>query len=207
MRASEPSDLPWMSLAYLTWFVPACLAISIAPGPSNVLSLSHASRQGFAAAWLAGCGRLAAFACMGLLVAAGLVATLHASPALFQLAQVVGMALLLYWILRAWRGRQAQGTDAGSPAPDAGLLRMARNEFMLAAGNPKVFVVLTVLAPRAIDPAKTNALQLATPIALFILAEWFVIAVYAAFGTHTASLLRHPGFRRLLGKLGLRPSR
>lgn len=194
-----------MTIGYLYWFLPACLAMSLAPGPSNVLSLSHASRQGFAAAWIAGCGRLLAFAGMAVLVAAGLAAALLASPLLFKLAQVAGFALLVYLGLRWWRARKAHGTCAA--APDAGLLRMARNEFVLAAGNPKAIVVLTVLAPRAVDPAKTTPTQLATLAVAFILAEWLVVAVYAAVGTQATNLLQSRTVRALLGRVGLGTSR
>ncbi len=187
-----------MGLSLLYLYLPACIAVSATPGPSNVLSLSHGSRHGFGPACLAGSGRLAAFIAMMALVSAGLAAALHAAPVLFEAIQIAGIGYLLFLLVRCWRQRRARGL--GSVAPDCGLLRMARNEFVLAAGNPKVVVVFTVLVPRLVDPAHATVPQLALMGALFLSVEWLVIAAYAGVGAHLARCLKRPAVRRRLGR-------
>ena len=38
---------PFMDLATLTLFLPACFALNMAPGPNNLLSVSNSSRYGY----------------------------------------------------------------------------------------------------------------------------------------------------------------
>lgn len=183
---------PWL----IVLFVPACFALNVAPGPSNLLSLSNGTRYGFGRACLAGGGRLLVFLGMTLLAAAGLTAVLNASETLFQVIRAAGAAYLLVIALRFLFQRTR--TDR-APAPrDRSLLRMARNELVLAAGNPKAIVLFTALVPQFVDTSQAAAPQFAILAALFLLLEWLAIAAWAGTGAQLPRLLGRPGTRRLL---------
>ncbi len=53
-----------MELLKLLLFIPACFALNMTPGPNNLLSLNNARCYGFYSAFIAGLGRVLAFAGM-----------------------------------------------------------------------------------------------------------------------------------------------
>mgnify|MGYP003575240741 CR=1 FL=1 len=172
-----------MNATTLLLFVPACFALNMAPGPNNLLSLGNATRHGVRTACLAGAGRLLAFAGMIALAAGGLAAVLHTSALLFHAIQVLG-ALYLFWI--AWQlWRAPVGGDAHAPAvPARRLGALARQEFLVAAGNPKAILIFTAFLPQFVDLAQPVGPQFAALGALFLVLEMVAIALYAWMGRH-----------------------
>lgn len=170
-----------MDLATLALFLPACFALNMAPGPNNLLSLSHAASYGLRRACLAGAGRLLAFAGMIALAACGLAAALHASELLFQCVKLAG-ALYLFWL--AWQLWRSGGPAAAQAPAGLGLLAMARREFLVAAGNPKAVLIFTAFLPQFVDPARGVGPQFLLLGLLFLLLEIAAIAIYAAMGLH-----------------------
>ena len=79
--------MSWLTLA---WFIPACFALNMTPGPNNLMALNNAKRYGWSHACLAGLGRLSAFAVMITLAASGLATLLYASELFFTLLKVLG---------------------------------------------------------------------------------------------------------------------
>lgn len=190
-----------MSTSLLYLFLPACLALSVAPGPSNLLSLGHGTRHGFGSAVLAGSGRLLAFTGMLALVSIGLAAVLNASEAVFHAIRFAGIAYLAFLAWRLWRRRPRSRGDGAAGREACSVLRMARNEFVLAAGNPKVLVLFTALAPQFIDTSQPAAPQFLVLGGVFLAVEWIVIAAYAGVGAQLRRLAARPGPRRLLRRL------
>ncbi|WP_226912966.1 LysE family translocator, partial [Halomonas sp. 3D7M] len=86
-----------MNLTTLLFFIPACFALNMAPGPNNLLSLTNAKRYGVRTACLAGIGRLIAFVGMITLAATGLATLLYTSEKIFLVIKVVG-GLYLLWL-------------------------------------------------------------------------------------------------------------
>jgi threonine/homoserine/homoserine lactone efflux protein len=123
-----------MDLATLTLFLPACFALNMAPGPNNLLSVSNSTRYGYRIACVAGIGRLLAFAGMIALASAGLAVVLQTSELLFYGIKILGAAYLLYLAWQLWRADpRADTVVAGAPV---GMLALARQEFLVAAGKP-----------------------------------------------------------------------
>ncbi len=85
-----------MTLEHWIVFLPAAFALNIFPGPNNLLSLSNGARYGFGPAFIAGFGRLPAFAVMVALTAIGLGALLAASEVAFLVLKWVGALYLFY---------------------------------------------------------------------------------------------------------------
>ncbi|HEX8615373.1 MAG TPA: LysE family translocator [Telluria sp.] len=187
-----------MDAATLTLFVPACFALNMAPGPNNLLSLSNATRYGFRQSCAAGLGRLLAFSGMLLLASAGLAVILHTSELLFYAIKIVGAAYLFYLAVQLWRAPAAAEADAHTPA--VGLFGLARQEFLVAAGNPKAILIFTAFLPQFVSPADASAPQFAVLGTLFLLLELIAIAAYAYMGVHLRRWFARPRGQRIFNR-------
>ncbi|MDR5750295.1 MULTISPECIES: LysE family translocator [unclassified Caballeronia] len=178
-----------MSLQTFWLFVPACFAINMAFGPNNVLSLSNGARDGVRLSVLAAFGRLLAFAIMIAVAGLGLGALLMASQTLFTLIKFAGAAYLV-WIgvklIRSGPALIAERRDDAPRAP-ARLGKLAKQEFLVAAGNPKAILVFTAFFPQFVDRA-AYATSFAVLGAIFLVLELVAIAIYAALGARLGSV-------------------
>ncbi|MEE1924966.1 LysE family translocator [Pseudomonas sp. 148P] len=190
-----------MDLSTLALFIPACFALNMAPGPNNLLSLNNASRYGLRTACVAGIGRLFAFAGMIVLAALGLAVVLHTSEYLFLAIKVLGAFYLFYIAWQLWRAPVGQGGTAVERK--GGVLRLARQEFLVAAGNPKAILIFTAFLPQFV------VMNSATPVgeqflwlgAMFLALEWLAIAIYAWLGAYLQRWFEQPGPRRLFNRV------
>ncbi|AHG38988.1 lysine transporter LysE [Pseudomonas syringae CC1557] len=185
-----------MDVSTLAVFIPACFALNMAPGPNNLLSISNATRYGFARSCLGGMGRLLAFVIMITLAAAGLTAVLHTSEWLFHVIKLIGVAYLFYLAVQLWR--------ASPHAPDKAAVSsgsLARQEFLVAIGNPKAILLFTAFLPQFVDREGDVSGQFAVLGGLFLVLECVAIALYAAMGIHARRLLAKPSGKRLFNRL------
>ena len=187
-----------MDLATLTLFVPACFALNMAPGPNNLLSVSNATRYGYRTACLAGLGRLLAFAGMIALAAAGLAVVLQTSELLFYGIKILGAAYLLYLALQLWRANPT--AEAGDAGAARGLPALARQEFLVAAGNPKAILIFTAFLPQFVTPGQAVGPQFLLLGALFLALEWLAIGAYAYMGLHMRRWFSEPRGQRLFNR-------
>jgi len=188
-----------MDLSTLAVFIPACFALNMAPGPNNLLSISNASRYGFGRACTGGLGRLLAFAIMIALAAVGLTAVLHTSEWLFHAIKIVGAAYLFYLALQLWRAPcEAHDVDAGV---QAGLTRLARQEFLVAIGNPKAILLFTAFLPQFVDRTAVVTTQFAQLGAMFLALECIAIGLYCWMGVHARRLFAKPSGKRVFNRV------
>ncbi|WP_371369217.1 LysE family translocator [Pseudomonas sp. QL9] len=188
-----------MSIAWAL-FLPACFALNMAPGPNNLLSLNNAARFGLARASLAGLGRLLAFAGMLTLAASGLALVLQASAWLFLAIKLVGAAYLLWLAVQLWRAPSGHLVADNAGQANAPLWRLARQEFWVAAGNPKAILIFTAFLPQFVDPRQPVGAQFAQLGTVFLLLEWLAIALYGLAGVRLGKLLAAPRARRLFNR-------
>ncbi|WP_207866058.1 LysE family translocator [Pseudomonas sp. 58(2021)] len=187
-----------MDLATLSLFLPACFALNMAPGPNNLLSVSNATRYGYRRACVAGVGRLLAFAGMIALAAAGLAVVLQTSELLFYGIKIVGAGYLLYLAWQLWRANPAAEDAVAAPAN--GLLALARQEFLVAAGNPKAILIFTAFLPQFVDPNRAITPQFMLLGVLFLLLEWIAISAYAYMGLHMRRWFAEPRGKRIFNR-------
>ena len=187
-----------MDLATLSLFLPACFALNMAPGPNNLLSVSNATRYGYRRACVAGVGRLLAFAGMIALAAAGLAVVLQTSELLFYGIKIIGAGYLLYLAWQLWRANPA--AEDAIAAPANGLLALARQEFLVAAGNPKAILIFTAFLPQFVDPTRAITPQFMLLGVLFLLLEWIAISVYAYMGLHMRRWFAEPRGKRIFNR-------
>jgi len=193
-----------LSLATFALFLPACFALNMALGPNNVLSLSNGARVGIRTSVLASSGRLLAFAVMIALSGVGLGGLLLASELWFT-ALKLGGACYLVWIgVRLLRAHPASLPAAmaernmqEAPGRTGTLARLAKQEFLVAAGNPKAILIFTAFFPQFVDRAHYAAsfTLLGTT---FLLLELVAIGIYAALGARLGAVAhRTQAFRWL----------
>ncbi|ABA73903.1 MULTISPECIES: LysE family translocator [Pseudomonas] len=187
-----------MDIATLSLFLPACFALNMAPGPNNLLSVSNATRYGYRRACVAGVGRLLAFAGMIALAAAGLAVVLQTSELLFYGIKIIGAGYLLYLAWQLWRANPA-AEDAVAASAN-GLMALARQEFLVAAGNPKAILIFTAFLPQFVDPARAITPQFMLLGALFLLLEWIAISAYAYMGLHMRRWFAEPRGKRIFNR-------
>ncbi|BBN65612.1 LysE family translocator [Pseudomonas syringae pv. pisi] len=188
-----------MDISTLAVFIPACFALNMAPGPNNLLSISNATRYGFSSSCVGGAGSLLAFVIMIALAGAGLTAVLHTSEWLFHVIKVVGAAYLFYLAVQLWRADPAIQNQAEITTANAGSL--ARQEFLVAIGNPKAILLFTAFLPQFVDQQSDVSGQFAVLGGLFLVLEYVAIALYAAMGIHARRLLARPSGKRLFNRV------
>ncbi|MBS4086157.1 LysE family translocator [Pseudomonas rustica] len=187
-----------MDLATLSLFLPACFALNMAPGPNNLLSVSNATRYGFQRACSAGIGRILAFAGMIALAGAGLSVVLQTSEWLFQAIKIVGAAYLLYMAWQLWRANTE--TEEEIAGASVGFWALARQEFLVAAGNPKAILLFTAFLPQFVDPGHPVPAQFAVLGVLFLSLEWIAISAYAYMGLHMRRWFAEPRGKRIFNR-------
>ncbi|EHY76044.1 lysine exporter protein LysE/YggA [Stutzerimonas stutzeri ATCC 14405 = CCUG 16156] len=180
-------------------FIPACFALNMAPGPNNLLSMANAKRYGVRVACYAGIGRLVAFVGMITLAATGLATVLYTSEKLFFIIKIVGGLYLLWIAVQLWT---ADPLDSGDEALGGrSLFQLGRQEFLLAAGNPKAILIFTAFLPQFVDPAGSVGFQFLVLGVLFLMLEWVAIAGYAFFGKALRHWFSRPSMRRVFNRI------
>jgi threonine/homoserine/homoserine lactone efflux protein len=183
-----------MSLHAFLLFLPACFALNMAFGPNNLLSLTNGARVGVAPAVLASTGRLAAFAIMIAIAGLGLGALLMASEAVFTAVKWAGAAYLVWLGVKLFRSGTPVVAADGNGQPARPLASLAREEFLVAAGNPKAILIFTAFFPQFVDPA-AYASSFAILGTTFLVLEVVAITAYSLAGARLRSLMRGTAFR------------
>lgn len=178
-----------MEIWKLLFFIPACFALNMAPGPNNLLSMNNARCYGFKSAFIAGLGRIAVFAVMIALAASGLAIVLYASETLFLTIKIAGAAYLLWIALNLWRSEASPVSELDNPRS---LLGLAKQEFLLAAGNPKAILIFTAFLPQFVDVSANINDQFFILGATFLILEMGAIAIYAIFGVYLRQWFSKP---------------
>ena len=188
-----------MSLELWALFIPACFALNIYPGPNNLLAMSNGARHGFAAALTVSLARLVAFAGMIVLTGIGLGALLAASETFFIALKWIGAAYLVYLGIRMFAAPVAD-PDAPSAPHSVRLGMLARQEFFVAASNPKAIVVFTAFFPQFIAPQASFLGQFVILGAAFLILEVVAMALFAAVGAQLKNFVRHQRGLRLVNR-------
>lgn len=165
----------WQLLA----FVPAAFAMSMTPGPSNLLAFANGTRSGLAAAARAALGRIGAYAILISLVAAGLGAVLEASGTAFRVVKWLGVAYLGWLAWSLWRAPVAElsAAQAAAEAP-----RLMRREFLTGIVNPKAVVLFTAVLPQFVVGETGYAAQLLALGAVYLVTEITAASLWAGSG-------------------------
>ncbi len=181
-----------MSFDMLAPYLAACMLLTVAPGPDNVLVVSLGLSRGRRPAVLAAWGMVSGVLVHTTAAALGISAALAASPLAFKAVQYAGAGYLTYL---AWRILRERGSGAGrSGARDTaagraptGAWALYRRGFLMNVLNPKVALFFLAFLPQfaradAIWPVWSQMILLG----LVFMAQAFVI--FTCFGLFAGAL-------------------
>jgi len=77
---------------------------------------------------------------------------------------------------------------------------LARQEFLVAAGNPKAILIFTAFLPQFVDPTRAITPQFMLLGVLFLLLEWIAISAYAYMGLHMRRWFAEPRGKRIFNR-------
>ncbi|MFI5673168.1 LysE family translocator [Streptomyces cellulosae] len=150
---------------------------------------------------------------MVIAVAAGLGTVLATSEVAFHVIKWCGVAYLgvlgARTVLTAVRGESVRevraGSDHTSEVARVSPWRLARQEFLVAATNPKALILFTVFLPQFLPPRSSDAtLPLLVLGAAYIAIEFGCAGAYAGLGSRLQSIgLTRRARRRLDALTGL----
>lgn len=186
-----------MEIWKLLLFIPACFALNMTPGPNNLLSMNNARCYGFQAAFVAGLGRITAFSGMIALAASGLAVVLYTSETLFFLIKLFGAMYLLWIAFNLWRSQASPVADIERNKNWFGLVKQ---EFALAAGNPKAILIFTAFLPQFVDVTANVNTQFFILGSTFLVLEMLAISIYAAFGLYLRNWFSKPQMAKRFNK-------
>ncbi|CAK2666031.1 threonine/homoserine/homoserine lactone efflux protein [Vibrio crassostreae] len=186
-----------MEIWKLLLFIPACFALNMTPGPNNLLSMNNARCYGFQAAFVAGLGRILAFSGMIALAASGLAVVLYTSETLFFLIKLFGAMYLLWIAFNLWRSQASPVADIERNKNWFGLVKQ---EFALAAGNPKAILIFTAFLPQFVDVSSNVNTQFFILGSIFLVLELLAISIYAAFGLYLRNWFSKPQMAKRFNK-------
>jgi len=176
-----------MTLSAYLLFLPACFAINMAFGPNNLLSVTNGAKHGVSPAVIAASGRLVAAAVMIAIAGLGMGAVLVASELAFDVIKYIGAAYLVWIGVRLLRApaptAQVQAHEAAPPSMRA----LVRQEFTVAAGNPKAILVFTAFFPQFVVPGAYASSYVLLGVT-FLVFELVAIALYALLGARMRRL-------------------
>ncbi|MDP2592070.1 LysE family translocator [Vibrio splendidus] len=186
-----------MEIWKLLLFIPACFALNMTPGPNNLLSMNNARCYGFQAAFVAGLGRIIAFSGMIALAASGLAVVLYTSETLFFLIKLFGAMYLLWIAFNLWRSQASPVADIERNKNWFGLVKQ---EFALAAGNPKAILIFTAFLPQFVYVSANVNTQFFVLGSTFLVLEMLAISIYAAFGLYLRNWFSKPQMAKRFNK-------
>ncbi|WP_106419698.1 LysE family translocator [Salinicola tamaricis] len=156
-------------------------------GPNNLLATANAARVGPLKAVLASLGRIAAFIPMIAVAGVGMGTLLTTSMWFFLVVKWAGAAYLAWLGIKLLLSRP-QAVEMASGAPQS-LWRLMRQEFLVAAGNPKAILIFTAFLPQFVV-AEHYAASFTLLGALFLMMELVAVAAYAILGSRIGRYLR-----------------
>ncbi|MFV8459534.1 LysE family translocator [Vibrio campbellii] len=186
-----------MEIWKLLLFIPACFALNMTPGPNNLLSMNNARCYGFKAAFIAGLGRIVAFSGMIALAASGLAVVLYTSETLFFLIKLFGAMYLLWIAFNLWR---SQASPIVGIERNKNWFDLVKQEFALAAGNPKAILIFTAFLPQFVDVSANVNTQFFILGGTFLVLELLAISIYAAFGLYLRNWFSKPQMAKRFNK-------
>lgn len=187
-----------MLTANLALFLPAAIALIVAPGPDSLYVLARGIGQGRRAGIISALGT-----CTGLLVhttaaALGLAVLLQTSTVAYLVVKYVGAAYLLYLGVRTLLTRQSLLVSA--PATRPSWARMYVQGLLTNVLNPKVALFFVAFLPQFVNPqGGAVALQmLALGILFDVLGLLYLMLVALLSGSLGALVQRRPAWANRL---------
>ncbi|MGJ4893935.1 MULTISPECIES: LysE family translocator [unclassified Bradyrhizobium] len=183
-------------MAFDTWllFLLMSIGISLTPGPSGLLALTHGALHGGRRTLFTIAGGLIGFVLIIALCMFGIGALVQSSITWLVVLKWVG-GLYLAWLgIKLWRSPPV-AVDAGSePAVASGQV-LFRQGFLTAATNPKCLLFFSALLPQFIDPERSLAVQFGIVAVTYTATEFLTEVAIASAAAQVRPWLARVGRR------------
>jgi homoserine/homoserine lactone efflux protein len=187
----------------LTKAIPVLLSVSLLPGLCMLLSLNLGLRLGVGRTLWMMAGELCGVALIALLVLLGMSALLLDSPFAFRAMTVFGSGYLVYvgaCVMLSGDLRADQDIFSPADSPTA----LARLGFIVAASNPKAWILYAAMLPALLLPEQPIMPQAMQLVALLVIIELASLLLYASGGHGLRFLLAKKEIGRVVNiTLGL----
>ena len=166
---------------------------AISPGPSLIVVLRNTMlggrKQGVACAFGHGLG----FGIYAILAVFGLVILLDENPQIFQILQLIGILLLVYYGWKMWHAIITEKIDEAAILKSTNQQRQGFMEgFSIAFFNPKIALFLVAVLAQVLKPGMTIETKIAVGLlGMFIDTTWYLIVALALTGTPALETLRN----------------
>ena len=182
-------------------FLPACFALNMACGPSNLLAMTHGAKSGVPFAQKAAIARLIVFVPMIAASALGLGLLLTTSEVVYGIAKFIGAAYLIWLGIALWRSAKTLNTEEFLDR-SVSMKTAFKREALLAISNPKAILTFAAFFPQFVilDAYWQSYAMLG---AAFLIMEAIAIFAYALGGSVAAAFAtdKIPVFQRISGAM------
>ncbi|OKL43878.1 LysE family translocator [Pseudovibrio exalbescens] len=143
-----------MALDLWLVYAAACVGLSLTPGPSGLLALTHGVLYGLRRSAATIVGGALGFVLVVAVSMAGLGALLAASTTAFTVGKWIGAAYLVYLGVRTWLAPSPYvRLGAGQDLPEVSARKLFFQGFLCASTNPKVIIFFAAFLPQFMNPA------------------------------------------------------
>lgn len=191
-----------MSFETFILFMMTLYVVSIIPGPSMLLALTHGMRYGARASLATAAGNTVASAIQASISVVGLGVIIATSAPIFMAIKILGALYLVYLGIKLWRAPNWNVSgESVLPSQRTPCLKLFNQGFLVAIGNPKAIVFFSALFPQFINPELTSFSYYLTMVALTASCAFVCVMVYAVGGQQVAGFFKKRNFAKAFNKI------
>lgn len=192
-----------MSLSFLLIFSATVFSISIIPGPSMLLALTHGMQYGIKKTLASALGNVSVTVIQAAISIAGLGTILASSELFFQIIKWAGAAYLIYMGVSLLLAKNSivQPDDIAVDDKNHTIRKLFLQSSVITAGNPKAIIFFTAVFPQFIDLNISYMLQSITLISLCAVIAFICFMLYAIIGQKLVNLFAQAKIQQRINKL------
>lgn len=192
-----------MSLSFLLIFSATVFSISIIPGPSMLLALTHGMQYGIKRTLASALGNVSVTVIQAAISIAGLGTILASSELFFQLIKWAGAGYLIYMGLSLLLAKNSvvQPSNIAVDNKNHTIRKLFLQSSVITAGNPKAIIFFTAVFPQFIDPNISYMLQSITLISLCAVIAFICFMLYAIIGQKLVNLFAQAKIQQRINQL------
>ncbi|EGG95058.1 hypothetical protein IMCC1989_1908 [gamma proteobacterium IMCC1989] len=105
----------------------------------------------------------------------------------------------MFWVAyQLWTSNVSEEVDPEQK--NKTLYQLAKQEFLLAIGNPKAILIFTAFLPQFVDPTHDTGHQFFVLGTIFLCLEWVAITIFASVGIYLRYWFSKPDMRKLFNR-------
>ena len=190
-----------MSIEIWFTFTVASIALLVVPGPTVLLVVSYAIKQGKSSGWatVPGVALADLTAMTASLLGAG--AILAASSTMFTVLKLVGAFYLIWLGIKMWREEPALG-DLQEANPKGTKLSMFWNAYVVTTLNPKGIIFFVAFVPQFVNSQLPILKQFIILEATFVILAAVNVVIWALLAGQIRATFQRPALLKRLNKTG-----